>query len=131
MAYKRLQNTIAESRLMLPFAVVVTLVTAYLFGAITDRLWMQVLCLGLSGYLMVELSNTHQLIRIFGMMVPSMYLLLVCVSPTLFPDLGSGIMLLCGIAIYAMLFRCYQLRRSQGLVFYGFFCVTLYSFIFR
>ena len=77
MAYKRLQNTLAESRLMLPFAVAVTIVAVYLCGAITDRLWMQTLCLGISAYLMVELSNTHQLIRVFGMMVPTMYLLLV------------------------------------------------------
>ena len=60
MAYKRLQNTLAESRLMLPFAVAVTIVAVYLCGAITDRLWMQTLCLGISAYLMVELSNTHQ-----------------------------------------------------------------------
>ena len=130
MAYKRLQNTLAESRLMLPFAVAVTLVAVYLCGAITNRLWMQSLCLGISAYLMVELSNTHQLIRVFGMMVPTMYLLLVCVSPILFPDLGAEIMLLCSIAIYSMLFRCYQMRQSQGLVFYGFFCLGISSLIF-
>lgn len=130
MAYKRLQNTLAESRLMLPFAVAVTLVAVYLCGAITNCLWMQSLCLGISAYLMVELSNTHQLIRVFGMMVPTMYLLLVCVSPILFPDLGAEIMLLCSIAIYSMLFRCYQMRQSQGLVFYGFFCLGISSLIF-
>lgn len=130
MAYKRLQNTLAESRLTLPFAVAVTLVAVYLSGAITDRLWMQSLCLGISAYLMVELSNTHQLIRVFGMMVPSIFLLLVCVSPMLFPDLGSEIIFLCSIAIYAMLFRCYQMRRSQGLVFYGFFCLGISSLVF-
>lgn len=130
MAYKRLQNTLAESRLTLPFSVAVILAVIYFCGGITHRLWMQVICLGISAYLMVELSNTHQLIRVYGMMIPSMFLLLVGVCPTLIPDLGSCIMFLCSIAIYVMLFRSYQVRRSQGYVFYGFFCLGISSLIY-
>lgn len=130
MAYKRLQNTFAESRLTLPFASLVTLAMCYLCGAVEQRLWMQTLCLAISAYLMVELSNTHQLIRVYSMMIPAMFLLLFCVTPILFPDLASGILLLCAIAIYAMLFRCYQLHRSAGWVFYGFFCLGISSLVF-
>ena len=130
MAFKRFQNIVAESRLILPFASLVAIGACYMTGLVADMLWMQLVCLILSTYLMFELNHSNQLLRVHSQMVSSMFLLLVCASIFLFPDLRTEILELCMIALYIMLFHCYQQRRSSGWVFYGFFCLGLASMVF-
>lgn len=130
MAFKRLQNIVAESRLMLPFAALVTIGACYMYGLVADMLWMQMICLILSTYLLFELNRTNELLRVRSQMVSSMFLLLFSATVFLFPDLRSEILELCAIAFYIMLFHCYQQRKSSGWVFYGFFCLGLASMVF-
>ncbi|MBO4606864.1 MAG: hypothetical protein J5682_03080 [Prevotella sp.] len=130
MAFKRFQNIVAESRLILPFASLVAIGACYMTGLVADMLWMQLVCLILSTYLMFELNRSNQLLRVHSQMVSSMFLLLVCASIFLFPDLRTEILELCMIALYIMLFHCYQQRRASGWVFYGFFCLGLASMVF-
>ena len=130
MAFKRFQNIFAESRFALPFLMVVTLATWVCCGLWEERLWMQAICLGMSTYLLIELNNANQLLRVYSKMVSGSFLLLLIAANPLFPSLRMGIITLCTAALYTMLFRCYQQRKSSGWVFYGFFCVGLASLVF-
>lgn len=130
MAYKRFQNIFAESRFSLPFLMVVTLAAWVGRGMIEERLWMQTVCLGMSTYLMIELNNANQLLRVYSKMVSGCFLLLLTATNPLYPDLRMSIITLCCVALYTMLFRCYQQRKASGWVFYGFLCLGLASLVF-
>lgn len=130
MAYKRFQNIFAESRFSLPFLMVVTVATWVARGMVEERLWMQTICLGMSTYLLIELNNSNQLLRVYSKMVSGSFLLLLIATNALYPDLRMGIVSLCAVAMYTMLFRCYQQRKASGWVFYGFLCLGLASLVF-
>ena len=130
MAYKRFQNTVAESKLLLPFAAMVAATACYLIGLVPQQLWMQLVCLVVAVALLVELNNSNQLLRVVSQSTAAMYLLLVSVAISLFPQIETGIMQLCLIAVYFMLFHCKQHHESPGWVFYGFFCLGLASMVF-
>ncbi|MBR5654380.1 MAG: hypothetical protein IKX22_09905 [Prevotella sp.] len=130
MAFKRFQNIFAESRFSLPFLMVVTVATWMFRGLLEDRLWMQFICLGMSTYLMIELNNANQLLRVYSKMVSGSFLLLLIAANPLFPSLRMSIIALCSVALYTMLFRCYQQKKSSGWVFYGFLCYGLASLVF-
>ena len=130
MAFKRFQNIVAESKFILPFAAVVTIGACYMIGLVADFLWMQIICLILSAFLILVLNNSNQLLRVRSQMISTMFLFLVCTSIFLFPDLRVEILELCIVALYTMLFHCYQQRKSSGWVYYGFLCLGLASMVF-
>lgn len=130
MAYKRFQNIVAESRVTLPFFIVLAIAVCVKMGMVEQHLWVQTACLALSTYLMIELNNVNQLLRVYSRTVSAMFLLLSSVACFLYPDLQVSIITLCSVAIYVSLFHCYQLRLSAGWVFYGFLCVGLASLVF-
>lgn len=130
MAFKRFQNIVAESRFLLPLSAIITAGACYMVGLVDDALWMQLVCLVLSTALMVELNNANQLLRVVSQATPAFLLLLTGVSIFIFPDLRTGIVQLCGIAVYFMIFHCDQRKASPGWVFYGFFCLGLASMVF-
>lgn len=109
---------------------VVTVAAWVCRGLVSDRLWMQAICLGMSTYLLIELNNANQLLRVYSKMVSGSFLLLLIATNPLFPDLRMSIITLCSVALYTMLFRCYQQRRASGWVFYGFLCIGLASLVF-
>ena len=112
MAYKRFQNTVAESKLLLPFSIAVTAAALYLSGIVDGGWWVQLMCLVVSTALLVELNNTNQLLRVVSQCTPAVFLLLVSVAIGIFPELEAGIMQLCMIALYYMLFHCHN--RASG-----------------
>ena len=130
MAYKRFQNTVAESKLLLPIAAMVSATACYFSGLVSQQLWMQLVCLVVAVALLVELTNSNQLLRVVSQSTAAMYLLLVSAAIFLFPKIETGIMQLCMIAVYFMLFHCKQHHESPGWVFYGFFCLGLASMVF-
>lgn len=130
MAFKRFQNVVAESRFTFPFFALLTIAVCVKSGMVEQRLWVQTACLALSTYLMIELNNVNQLLRIYSRMVSASFLLLTSVSCFLYPDLLVSIITLCTAALYVSLFHCYQLRMSAGWVYYGFLCVGLASLVF-
>ena len=130
MAYKRLQNTLTESKLLLPFAALVCAAACYLVGLVASQLYVQLLCVTLATAMLIELNRSNQLIRTESHSPAAMYLFLVGVSIFTFPDLGACIMQLCMVALYFMLFHCRQHDESPGWVFYGFFCLGLASMVF-
>ena len=71
MAYKRFQNTVAESKLLLPFSIAVTAAALYLSGIVDGGWWVQLMCLVVSTALLVELNNTNQLLRVVSQCTPA------------------------------------------------------------
>ena len=130
MAYKRFQNTVTESKVMLPLAVVVAAAACYLTGLVEQGLWMQLVCLAVSTLLLIELNSSNQLIRVVSQSTAATFLLLTAAAIYLFPQIENGIMMLCNVALYFMLFHCKQHDESPGWVFYGFFCLGLASMVF-
>lgn len=109
---------------------VLAVVVALLYGFVEQRMWMQAVCLVTSSYLMVELNNVNALLRIYSRMVSCAFLMLTCVSCFLFSDWQAGIVLLCWIFFYSIIFRCYQIRQASGWVFYAFLSIGIASLFF-
>lgn len=109
---------------------VLAVVVALLYGFVEQRMWMQAICLVTSSYLMVELNNVNALLRIYSRMVSCAFLMLACVSCFLFSDWQAGIVLLCWIFFYSIIFRCYQIRQASGWVFYAFLSIGIASLFF-
>lgn len=130
MAYKRFQNTVAESQQLLPVAVVIMAAACYLSRLVDDGLWMQLVCLAVTTALLVELNVSNQLLRVASQSSASMFLLLSAAAIFLFPLLPATIMQLCMVAVFFMLFHCRQHHESPGWTFYGFFCLSVASMVF-
>lgn len=128
---KRLQNRVAESRWALPVTAVYALTVCWLYGAWQWGMWLQVLCLAVSTYLMVELNNQNALIRIYSRMVSCSYMVLVMMANFLFSS-ASGDLFLVGLAaFYLLLFRTYQNKHAVGYTFYAYVVLGLCSLYFR
>jgi len=127
---KRIQNKVAESRLTLPAMSVYAGVVWFLAGLIGQQLWMQLACFVITTFLMVELNNGNALIRIYSRMVSSSFLALSCAASYLFPLLGTQLVTLCFVAMYVILFRCYQDKQSPGWTFYAFLVMSMASLVF-
>ena len=127
---KRLQNKIAESRFSLPITAIYSVAVWLAGGLIENRLYMQLLLFGLSAYLMVELNNSNSLIRIYSRMVSCSFMTLTLMAAFLFNSTDVWVVQFCMIAAYLVLFKCYQNKHSQGLVFYAFFFIGIASVFF-
>lgn len=117
---KRLQNKIAGSRFALPVTAVYSIMIWLAGGLIANQLYLHFLLFGLSAYLMVELNNSNSLIRIYSRMVSCSFMALTLMSAFLFDSTDVWVVQFCVVATYLILFKCYQNKRSQGLVFYAF-----------
>ena len=100
MAYKRFQNTVTESKAMLPLSAAVAAASCYQVGLVQQGLWMQLVCLTVAVVLLIELNSTHQLIRVVSQSTASVFLLLVSTAVFLFPYIQAAIMQLCMVAVY-------------------------------
>ena len=58
MAYKRFQNTVMESKMLLPMVAVVMAASLYLAGVVEGGWWIQTICLVVSTALLAELSSS-------------------------------------------------------------------------
>ena len=127
---KRLQNKIAGSRFALPVTAVYSIMIWLAGGLIANQLYLHFLLFGLSAYLMVELNNSNSLIRIYSRMVSCSFMALTLMSAFLFDSTDVWVVQFCVVATYLILFKCYQNKRSQGLVFYAFFFIGIASIFF-
>lgn len=127
---KRLQNKIAESRFSLPITAIYSVAVWLAGGLFENRLYIQLLLFGLSAYLMVELNNSNSLIRIYSRMVSCSFMMLTLMAAFLFNSTDVWVVQFCMIAAYLVLFKCYQNKHSQGLVFYAFFFIGIASVFF-
>jgi len=124
---KRLQNRIAESALTLPVAAVVGGVAWLLAGLWPQQLWPQLACFVATVYLMVELSNHNALLRVRSRMVTSTFIVLSSTAPFLLPQMVGGVVQLCFVVAFLLLFQTYQNPQSPGTVFYAFVSLGLAS----
>jgi len=130
MSYKRFQNVVMESKLLLPLTTCIMVAALYCYGIIDGGWWVEAACVAVATTLLSELNSSNQLLRVVSQATPSMYLLLLASAIFLFPDIKCSIMQLCMIALWYMLFHCRQHDESPGWVFYGFFCLGLASMVF-
>ena len=127
---KLLQNKIAESGLTLPVTALYAIVVWLLAGVVKEQWWGQLACFILSAALLAELNNSNALIRVRSRLVSSTFLALSCAACFLFESMQGGIVQLCCVASYLILFRTYQDKEAVGWTFYAFFCLGLASMAF-
>ena len=127
---KRLQNRIAESGIILPVAAVYTVVIWLLAGLVVHNWWPQLVCMGASAYLFVEISNSNALLRVRSRMVTTTFLFLSCLYPEGFGSFSDAFTQLGFITSILLLFNTYQDKLSMGKVFYAFLCIGLCSLLF-
>ena len=86
--------------------------------------------LGLSSYLMVELSNSNALLRVRSRMVTSVFLALSCIFVSFFGDWRGGACVLSFIVALNIFFRAYQQQEAAGLSYFAFCFIALSSMSF-
>lgn len=114
---KRLQNKVAGSRFSLPFSAVYAAVILSMTGM---SAWVAWTLFALTVLVMLELNNSHALIRIFSQTVSCSFLLLSLADPMSLCSPEGNLTALLPAAFYAFLFRAYQDRSATGWVYYAF-----------
>ena len=120
----------AESRLSLPVTAVATLLLWIVWGLLEKQLYVEFTVFVLSTYIMVEFNNSNALLRIYSRMVSCTFILITTMALPLFDNVAPLAVQLCIIMAYHILFKCYQDKQSQGLVFYAFAFIGLASIFF-
>lgn len=126
---KRIQNKIAESRWSLPILAPIAIALWGAAGIANYHIWINLLCLLLSTYLMVELNNANALIRIYSRMVSSAFVVMATIAMFQMESYRSAIVILCIVGYYTSIFRTYQEPASPGWSFYAFICIGLASIV--
>lgn len=126
---KRIQNKMAESRRILPLAILYSIAIWLLAGLIQEQWWIQFGCFLLSAFLMVHLNNLNVLIRIYSRIVSVSFIILSSTAVFLFPSISGSIIQTCFIASLMTLYNCYQDRESPGWTFYTFLCLGIASLV--
>ena len=130
MSRKLLQNRIAESGLTLPITAIYAVGVWLFSGVLTNGWWVQLICMALAVYVLVEVNNSNALIRIRSRMVGSMFLLLSCMDSGLFASVEGGLTCLFVAIAFWILFQTYQQPDTPGRIYYGFLCLGLASLTF-
>lgn len=117
----RLQNHVSGSVLTLPTCAVLCLVSWYFNYRdvlLEPWTWVSLLVLVLTAYILIELNNRNQLIRVRSRMVSSVWLVLVACIPLL-QLYGDGLLVACSMTgAYFMLFRTYQKTECEADTFH-------------
>lgn len=113
----RLQNHVSGSVLTLPTCAVLFFVSWYFTNQnvlLDPWTWGMLLVLVFTVYILIEMNNRNQLLRIRSRMVSSVWLVLVACMPVL-QKYGDGPLAACAMAgAYFMLFRTYQKTGSEA-----------------
>lgn len=124
---KYIQNQITGSRKLLPSTIVYSIVVWMLAGLLTQGWWLQLGLFLTATILMMLISNTNVLIRIYSRSVSASFMILTCSGAFLFPSLAGAFIQLCFVSSFFTLFKAYQDRTATGWIFYAFLCVSLAS----
>lgn len=131
MKHDRFQNHIAESTLTLPVCAVLATFLWWWPSRVFDMKhvvgW---LVCALTAYLLMEINNENQLIRLRTRLVSSVWLVSLGCMAFLHPIGKGGLCALCLVASYFVLFRCYQQRDCLRDVFHCFLLLGVGSLIY-
>lgn len=127
---KRPQNIVAESGLTLPVSALFGVVVWLLAGLVQRQLWPQIACFVATVYVLVELTNQNALLRVRSRMVSSTFIVLSCAASFLLPQMTGGIVQLCFVVAFLLLFQTYQTSHCVGRTFYAFTAIGLASMAF-
>jgi len=119
MTKKRIQNSIGESRMLLPAIAVYCCIVWFLAGAVQHLWWQQFLCFALSSYLMIEINNQNAFLRVYSRLMVSCFAILTLMTG-LMPLRGVFFTQLCFIIFLYILFRCYQNNDCPGTLFFAY-----------
>ena len=124
---KYLQNRIAESRQTLSAVMVYSAAVWLLAGLIQEGWWIQFVLFVASVFMMMTLSNTNLLIRIYSRLVSVSFAVLSCAASFLFPSVAGAFVQLCVILSIFSLFNAYQEQPVVGWIYYAFLFLSLAS----
>lgn len=126
---KLLQNRIAESETAFFVSALYAVLVWLLAGAIQHHWWLQLGCMAVATYLIMELNNSNTLIRVRSRMVACSFLFITSASPLLFASLRSSLLYVCIITLFRLLFRTYQDPQSEGRMYFAFIFIGLASMV--
>ena len=120
---KLFQNRVSESGSTLLVAAVYALVIWAAAGVVTHGWWLQMACMGLTTYIIVELTNTNALLRVRSRMISSTFLVLGCSANFLFPSLSGALASLLFTASLIPFFNSYQKANTQRELYVAFLAI--------
>ncbi|MBM6992192.1 MAG: hypothetical protein I3J02_02865 [Prevotella sp.] len=124
------QTKIAQSRWSLSFTAVYAVLVYFAAGLVTRELWIQLLLMGVSALLMVELNNANSLIRIYSRMVSCSFLVMTTMATFLIPSIDAAVIQTSIIGFYIYFFKAYQDQTASGWIFAAFFALGIISIPF-
>lgn len=126
----RSQTKIAQSRWTLPATAIYVALLCVFIGMQTSQLWGQVLLLGLSTLMLVELNNANSLIRIYSRMVSCSFLVMIIMSNFVIADIVSMAVVTAFVGFYLCFFKAYQNPTATNHIFFAFFALGIASIAF-
>jgi len=127
--YNTLRHRLSASMLTLPVTVV--LASALWLAGDSDRASIGgLLATLLLIYMMMELVNRHQLMRVRSRLISASFTVLVASARFLHEVSVAYVPAFCLLAAYFLLFRSYQKARAEGEVFYAFLALSAGAFAF-
>lgn len=127
---KRLQNKVTSSKATLPVVAVYAIVIAALLFVRGERIVAQFAILAVSAFCMLQINRTYSLIRVYSRMVSCPYIMLFVMCDMLLLPVECGVVQLCFILFYLLLFGCYQNHKAAANVFYAFLMLGIASLFF-
>lgn len=114
---KRFQNRVAESSLSLPVSSVVSILIWFAAGLVTRELWVPLLLMGFTTYLVAEMNNRNALLRIRSRMMSCVYLFLATMQMTMVSNWQlSVVQTITALCVYLLLF-CYKNKTMVSNIF--------------
>lgn len=129
---KRLQNIVTTSSLLLPAATVICALLWFFYNSKGElSQWIGLACCAICTALVVELNNTHVLIRIRTRMVSTLFLLIWSCNGFLHPFQHGHVLILCMLICYHALFSVQQGVKSTGVTFLIFLSLGFTSLLIQ
>lgn len=125
-----LRTHLTRSQLTLPFVLVVCCAVWCAPRYEAPLRWGGLAIALVLGYMLMELANRNQLLRVRSRMVSTTFLALAAASPFLHDASSVWVAPVCLVAAYFLLFSSYQRVRSEGKTFYAFAMLGIGTFFF-
>lgn len=117
---KRIQNKIAESRYSLPITATLISLIWVAVGLLENNIWIQFGILAISTFFMLEFNNRNALMRTYSRMISCSFVVLTTMAVLPHPSVKAGIVTLCLIAFYLIIWYTYQDKKGAGNTFFAF-----------